>query len=249
MNSHPSDLRHIFWGDTSWTLIAEIALRVVAMFVYALFLLRFISRRGFGSLSLFEIIIIVALGSAVGDPMLNPDVPLMRGFTVITVVILAMRATVYFVSLSRKATDVIEGTACRIIHERRLDWKGIKKVSYSREEVAMQLRIGGIKHLGQVKGAYVEANGEVSIFCYAEEKVRSGLPLFPPWDVEQPHFVHSGMISKESADYSCRHCGHTISIAAGSPLSACPHCGRDKWVFAWGYDERTEEKEAEQQSY
>lgn len=240
MNPHTFDLRHIFWGETSWIAIAEIAFRTVTMFAFALVLLRFISRRGFGLLSLFEITIIVALGSAVGDPMLNPDVPLVRGFVVITVVILAMRTTVYFVSRSAKATDIIEGTACRIVHQRRLDWKGIRNVSYSIEEVAMQLRISGIEHLGQVKGAYVEANGQLSVFTYPAEEVRPGLPVVPPYDVAEPRFFAAGEGGNGDADYSCRHCGETIHLHPGEPLPVCPHCGHKEWVHAWGSDGRLE---------
>lgn len=129
MNSQTFNLHQIFWGNTSPGLLAEIAFRTIITYVYALILLRFISRRGFGTLSLFEIIIIVALGSAVGDPMINPDMPLIRGFVVITIVILVMRATVFIVSKSSRAENVIEGTAGRIVYDRLLDRDGMKKLA------------------------------------------------------------------------------------------------------------------------
>lgn len=183
MNSHDFNLYRIFWGDTSLTLLAEIAFRTVIMYIYALILLRFISRRGFGTLSLFEIIIIIALGASIGEPMINTDIPLIRAFLVVAIVIIVMRTTVLLVSRSDKMEDIIEGTACRIVGNRRLDREGMRKVGYSQEEVALKLRLGGIEHLGQVKGAYVESNGDVSIFTYPTDQAKTGLPITPPWDV------------------------------------------------------------------
>ena len=46
-----------------------------------------LGKRGMGELSPFELVIIVALGSAVGDPMFYADVPLVHGIIVITVVV------------------------------------------------------------------------------------------------------------------------------------------------------------------
>lgn len=233
MESHNFDLHRIFWGDTSFMLLAEIAFRAVIMYLFALILLRFISRRGFGTLSLFEIIIIIALGASIGEPMIDTTIPLVRAFVVVTVVILVMRATVFVVSRSNKMEDIIEGTACRIISNRRLDREGMRKVGYSQEEVALKLRLGGIQHLGQVKGAYVESNGDVSIFIYPLNQVQTGLPIAPPWDVCMPTFFIAGTDKAEQKGYSCITCGNTIFPPPGEVLPACSSCRKEKWVYTW----------------
>ena len=233
MNAHDFNLYRIFWGETSLTVLAEIAFRTVVMYIYALILLRFISRRGFGTLSLFEIIIIIGLGAAIGEPMMDTEIPLVRAFLVVGIVITVMRFTVLLVSLHSKVEDVVEGTACRIVSNRRLDREGMRKVGYSREEVALKLRLGGIKHFGQVKGAYVESNGDVSIFTYPPDQVQTGLPVTPPWDVCPPTFFTAGKDRANRQGYSCTYCGHTICMQPDEVLSTCSACEHDEWTYTW----------------
>lgn len=52
---------------------------------------RFIGKRGVGQITPFEFLIVVVLGSATGDPMFYPHVPLLHGMIVITVVALLQR--------------------------------------------------------------------------------------------------------------------------------------------------------------
>lgn len=233
MNSHDFNLYRIFWGDTSLILLAEIAFRTVIMYIYAVILLRFISRRGFGTLSLFEIIIIIALGASIGEPMINTDIPLIRAFLVVAIVIIIMRATVLLVSWSHKMEDIIEGTACRIVGNCRLDREGMRKAGYSQEEVALKLRLGGIEHLGQVKGAYVESNGDVSIFTYPPNQAKTGLPITPPWDVCNPTFFFAGKDKADRKGYSCINCGNTILLQPDQVLPVCSSCVKGKWVYTW----------------
>ena len=233
MHSINFDLYRIFWGDTTITLLIEIAFRSVVMYLYSLMLLRFVSRRGFGNLSLFEIIIIIALGAAIGEPMINTNIPLARGFLVTAVVIAVMRITVYVVSRSDKMEDIVEGTACRIVDSSRLDREGMHKAGYSQEELALKLRLGGIQHLGQVKGAYVESNGEVSIFTYPADQIQSGLPIVPPWDVIMPDFFIAEQDRADRDGYSCLNCGNTIRVQLNQLLPLCPACAKSKWVYTW----------------
>ncbi len=233
MESESFDLYKIFWRDTSLMLLCEIAFRSLVMYLYALVLLRFVSRRGFGNLSLFEIIIIIALGAAVGEPMIDTDIPLVKAFLVVGVVIAVMRATVYVVSRSDRTEDIIEGTAVRIVENRLLDRSGMRKAGYSQEELALKLRLGGIHHLGQVKGAYVESNGEVSIFTYPDEQIQSGLPIVPPWDVSMPQFFFAEQDRADKSGYSCINCGTTVNVNKGEVLPTCPNCMKSKWVYTW----------------
>lgn len=233
MHSNSFDFYRIFWGDTTLPLLLEIAFRTVVMYIYALVLLRFVSRRGFGNLSLFEIIIIIALGAAIGEPIIDTHIPLARAFLVAAVVIAVMRATVFMVSRSDRMEDIVEGTATRIVSSTRLDRDGMHRAGYSQEEVALKLRLGGIQHLGQVKGAYVESNGEVSIFTYPPGQVQSGLPIVPPWDVAMPQFFIAGKDKADRNGYSCLNCGNTIRVHLEQLLPVCPACDKSKWVYTW----------------
>ncbi|PZQ78614.1 MAG: DUF421 domain-containing protein, partial [Flavobacterium johnsoniae] len=69
----------------------EVIFRSVIMFIVLLITLRFTGKRGVKQLSIFETVIIIALGSAAGDPMFYEDVGLIPAITVFIVIILLYR--------------------------------------------------------------------------------------------------------------------------------------------------------------
>lgn len=91
-----TELIRVLFGeeDTQSTLFyCEIALRTVVMYGYTLFLTRMVGQGGIGQIGPFEFVLVIAVGSAAGDPMFYPDVGLAQGILVITMVILLHRAT------------------------------------------------------------------------------------------------------------------------------------------------------------
>lgn len=64
------DLQWIFFGDAPPQVLVELAFRTTVLFVYAIVLFRFTGARALSQLSLAEVVLIVGLGAAVGDPML-----------------------------------------------------------------------------------------------------------------------------------------------------------------------------------
>ena len=61
------DLASIFIHDTTWTFAVEIAIRVIVMFSMIILFLRFTGKRGVRQLSVFELTIILSLGSIAGS--------------------------------------------------------------------------------------------------------------------------------------------------------------------------------------
>src|SRR3982751_6355612 len=89
------DLGRILLGNRPWVFLVEIFLRTVVMYAYVLFVVRLLGKRGMGQLAPFDFVIIIALGSATGDPMFYPDVPLLHAIVAITAIVLFTRGLVY----------------------------------------------------------------------------------------------------------------------------------------------------------
>lgn len=70
------DLSNILIGDTTWSFVLEILVRCTIMFIIIISFLRLSGKRGIRQLSLFELAIILCLGSAAGDPMFTKDLPI-----------------------------------------------------------------------------------------------------------------------------------------------------------------------------
>lgn len=72
------DWHSMIIGDEPPTFLLEIIIRTVIIYAHTLALLRWLGSRAIGQLSTVEFLLVIALGSAVGDAMFYPDVPLLH---------------------------------------------------------------------------------------------------------------------------------------------------------------------------
>jgi hypothetical protein len=66
------ELTRLLIASVPWLFSAEVIFRSVFMFVFALIIMRLLGRRAVDQLTSFDLLIIIALGSAMGDPMFYP---------------------------------------------------------------------------------------------------------------------------------------------------------------------------------
>jgi uncharacterized membrane protein YcaP (DUF421 family) len=232
----------MFLGDLPPLFLLEIVVRTVILFLYTLLMIRLVGKRGLGQLTPFELVIIISLGSAVGDPMFYPDVPLLHGMVVITAVTLLQRNLVYFVHTSERVEKFVEGEPAQMVLDGRLDLENMERERYSREDLLTSLRLERVEHLGQVKLAYLEENGQISAFLYTPRETRPGLPIIPPWRIAEDNALSEGTAAPSSAIYACTNCGETLWVQQAQPLPDCPRCEGTEWVPAAAAGEVSEEQ-------
>lgn len=232
--AHSFDLYRIFVGDQPPIFFVEILFRTIVMYLYVLLVLRLMGKRGMGQLSPFEFTIIIALGSAVGDPMFYPEVPLLHCLAVVTVVVGMTRFVTYLSNRSEKVEKFLEGQPCRVVADGELDLESIDRERFSREELFMLLRERGVRQLGQVQRAYLEPSGAISAFRAPDERCKPGLPVLPPYDEWTPAagFSVPGALRAAGVAYACWKCGHVEDAPAASAAAACGRCGGADWVEA-----------------
>ncbi|HUF53921.1 MAG TPA: DUF421 domain-containing protein [Dehalococcoidia bacterium] len=228
----PFDLERMFLGDFDMLFLAEVAVRTGIIYLFALLLVRFLGKRGQGQLSPFEFVIIIALGSAVGDPMFYADVPLVHSMIVITVVVVFNRGLDYAVSNSSKVEVFVESTPTCVVVDGRLELKDLDRERVAHDELFMVLRQSGVEQLGQVRRAYLEPSGQVSWFAYLPDDVRSGLPLQPRADPEFPERFSEGVAVPDAGTWVCTYCGETYPLEIGNEFPKCPRCEEGEWVKA-----------------
>ena len=85
------DWYEIFFGKEEMSFFLEIAFRTVVMFLVVVIGLNFTGKRGVKQLSVFEMVMIISLGSAAGDPMFYKEVGLLQAVVVFAVVLLFYR--------------------------------------------------------------------------------------------------------------------------------------------------------------
>lgn len=210
-------------NDHPYKFLFEVIFRSVIMFVILLITLRFTGKRGVKQLSIFETVIIIALGSAAGDPMFYEDVGIIPAVTVFFVIILLYRFVTMLTGKFKWFEKLLEGETKCLIQEGKFSISSFKKEGLAQDEFFSELRLYSIEHLGQVKNAYLETSGEVSVFFYKDENVKYGLPLLP-----QLFNQKSKKIAKDGI-YACTFCAHTQELKMES---ACEICKKTEWVEA-----------------
>lgn len=201
------------------------------MYLYALLLIRMLGSRTLGQLSLVEFLMVIGIGSAVGDPMLYADVPLTHGMVVITVVVLLNRGIIALSNKQEQFERVLEGVPRIIVQNGRMKPDGMEGAKLSRESLFELLRMHGIRHLGEVECAFMEQSGQLSVFEAESGAQRDGLRVMPPWDIQTPMRWESGQTAKFDHFVGCECCGHVLEPNANA-LSACPVCDGESWVDA-----------------
>ena len=214
----------LLYNDLPASFLLEVIFRSTIMFTVLLLTLKVAGKRGVKQLSVFETVIIIALGSAAGDPMFYEKVGIIPPITVFLVIILLYRFVTWLTGKSKKFEEFIEGKTECIISEGKFSIATFKKESLGQDEFFAELRLKSVEHLGQVKNAFMETSGDISVFYYDDKDVKPGLPILPfLFDLKSKTIPVAGT-------YSCTFCGNTESHKPGN--AECSVCNKLEWVEA-----------------
>lgn len=219
------DWQRVLLDKQSLSFLWEVAGRTLLAYMVVFLFLKIAGRRGVRQLSLFELVVILTLGSAAGDVTFYDDVPVLPVLTVFVVMTLLYRLTTWLIERSSRFSDWLEGKAFPVIRDGLFDLETLDKGNVTHDEFLMELRLHGAEHLGQIRLALLEVNGDVSVYFYEREEVKPGLSILPK-DFRAP------TLSPEASGlYACEHCGGVQQLAGHQRL-ACPRCKGEHWSLA-----------------
>jgi uncharacterized membrane protein YcaP (DUF421 family) len=220
----PFDLHRMFLGDEPPLFFLEIVFRCLVIYGWTLLLLRWVGGRSVTQLSLVEFLLVIALGSAVGDALFYPEVPLLAAMLVILVVVLINKAMDEAILRWDWAKRIIDGGPERLLSGGRILTDSLNRRKIGMAELAGALRNAGIRNLGEVDAVYMEASGKLSIF--RRRSPTPGLPIAPPFELVPPELA--GEIDPD--DLCCQSCGVVVARDAAGPDTPCPECGQARWT-------------------
>lgn len=213
------DLQRIFWGEHPPLFLLEVAFRTIVIFAYTLLLIRWMGKRGMGQLTPFEFAIIVALGSAVGDPMFYDDVPLIHTMLVIALILGLHKTLVYLTERNEFIERIIESKSQHLVHQGVVLIDNLHQELLSIEELHESLREQGIRHLGQVATACLEPSGKLSVIRAVHPQ--PGLSIMP-CDCTDPE-------ARPRPDVRCCGVCGKIDQSASTTPNSCPNCNAEQW--------------------
>lgn len=217
-------INELLWGSESSEFIWELIIRSGIMFTIMMVVLQIAGKRGIKQLSIFEMIMIIALGSAAGDPMLYKDAGILSALVVFTVVMAIYRLMVFLITRFEKAEFLLEGKPEYIIQNGVSTDRSLKNHKLGIDEFFSELRSLNVEHLGQLKTVVLETNGLISVLFFKDEEVKYGLPIWPQeYNAKSEKLV----VGRHMA---CARCGQTLK--AETETAACPRCQHTQWVEA-----------------
>lgn len=217
--------KQLLLGNEEWNFLPEVIIRTLVMFAVVLIGLSILGKRGVRQLSVFELVVIIGLGSAAGDPMFYKDVGLIPAIIVFVIVISLYSWVTHWVGRNKTMEQLVEGKPICLVEQGRFAIDNFSKGTLGQDEFFAELRLKGISHLGQVEKAIIETNGGISVFFYRDDEVKYGLPIMPEsLDTLLKKIDKTGY-------YACVFCGYTKKL---EPVAhhKCPICKKEKWIEA-----------------
>ena len=208
----PFDIPRMLLGDAPPLMLLEIVVRTLLIYFYTLLLLRWVGGRSVAQLSIVEFLMVIALGSAVGDSLFYPEVPLLHAMLVVTLVVGFDKTIDIAIRRYRNVKQFVDGSPVAVIEEGRILCDGILARRIGTMELMELLRLKGIENLGQVRVAYMEASGQLSVFH--ADPAGPGLPIVPPVEL-------APRLPPDPGQHAC--CVNCGLVQTGA--DACPECG------------------------
>ena len=224
------DFHRIFIGDLPVSFLLEIVFRTVIMYCYTIFLLRVLGKRGMGQLSSLELAIIISFGSAVGDPMVGPDFPILHGMVAITAVAILQIYLEKIINKNKRVETYLEGKPKLVVKDGLIQWDCMAKENLSKEDLFRSLRIKDVEHLGQVHKALFEISGQLSVMFQHPKNITAGLSVLPDDYLSQSTSYNDGDDVKSERHYSCTNCGYTKILKAQDTFTHCKVCDNGVWA-------------------
>lgn len=215
--------KELLLGNEDWSFLPEVVFRTLIMFIVIVTSLRLLGKRGVKQLSIFELVVIIGLGSAAGDPMFYKDVGILPAIIVFTMVVGLYTLITYLIGTNKKFEKLIEAKPVCLIKDGVFSIDNFKKEILGEDEFFAELRMQGVSQLGQIEEAIEESSGNISIFYYADEDVKFGLPIMPA------SLDNAVKKISETDHYSCIFCGYTEKLKPAAKI-VCPECKKTEWV-------------------
>jgi uncharacterized membrane protein YcaP (DUF421 family) len=219
---HLADWQRILFGQAPPIFLLEVFIRTLVIYIFLLFVLRWLGKRMSGQLTILEMAVMLTLGAIVSVGMQTPE----RGITLSMFVLfctLAFQRGLSWLGIKSAAIEELsQGRISTLVKDGVLDLDEMRRCRISRQQLFAELRSSGIYNLGQARRVYLEACGLFSTIKM--KRPTPGLPTLPPGDSKVTLLLHS------TGDMACCNCGNVSGQQ--SALKACPRCGDNNWTQA-----------------
>jgi uncharacterized membrane protein YcaP (DUF421 family) len=149
--------------ETTIATVLSVMVRVAVVYFVLLFLMRASGRRTMSDVTPMDIMVMLLVSETVSPALTAGDDSLTVGLAAAATLIGIATATSFLVFRSRRAEQLISGSTQLLIKDGRVDADVLRRYRITDEDLDMALHQGGVLHVGEVRRAYVEADGEITV--------------------------------------------------------------------------------------
>jgi uncharacterized membrane protein YcaP (DUF421 family) len=160
---------HQVLDHPSWHGALVIAGKTAVVYVFLVAGLRLLGKRELGQMSLYDLVLIVILGNAVQNAMINNDNTLGGGVVAGMVLLVLNRVLNAVIVRSKRAERALIGEPVMIVHDGVIIPDRMEREGITREQLDAALREHGLDSLDAVNMVVLEVDGTMSV-------IPSGVP-------------------------------------------------------------------------
>ena len=141
----------------------EIVVRGTLVFWFVFALLRLAGRRDFGSLGAADLLLLVLIADAAQNGMAGDYTSVAEGMVLVATLVfwsVAIDLSCYFLP---GTTRWLKPDRVCLVRDGVIQRRGMRREYVTQEELMSELRLKGIEDLAEVRRAYIESSGDISV--------------------------------------------------------------------------------------
>lgn len=219
-----TDWERILIGNNPWGFMVEVLARTLIIYVCLIIVMRLLGKRMNAQLTITDLAVMLTLGAIASVPMQAFDKGILPGIVLLISILLLHQGATVLIYKKRKVEVATQGKVTLVVKEGVINPEKLRSMRISKDQIFSILRSQGVRHLGEVKRLYSEANGHFSLFKFKEAK--PGLSVFPRSENALPSEEE-----KKQQKQACCHCGNVIENK-DEYAQPCGNCGNRDWMAA-----------------
>lgn len=148
--------------------MSTLIIRSIIIYFLVLIVFRLMGKRQLGQMQPFELVLTLILADIATIPMTEISTPILHG-VVPLLTLLVVHYTITLLSrFSTKFSDMISGKPVIVINQDGVDYKAVKKLNLTIDDITESLRGAGYFSFDEVLFAIMETNGKISVLPKAQ---------------------------------------------------------------------------------
>ena len=146
--------------------ILDVVSRTIGIFFFTYLLIRLRGNKQLSQLNLLDALLVIALGSALGDVMIysEKEVSIIRAMTAITTIVVTIYLIEFIAARTpRSVSKALYGEPIVLVKNGKVIRDNLIKAHFTDDQLKALLRTNNLRYYSQCTLVQLETNGEISI--------------------------------------------------------------------------------------